>query len=206
MYEMTGNMFLFEFPNRFMAEQILQGEWRWKKFKLHLEWWNHTAGCIPNSQIEETCWIRAMGIPLHLWSQKIFKEIGDICGGWLATEEETDLKNHLKWARIKIAGDGRKTPNEVGIERDGIKFFIPIWAESQTRYELKTQENEQCFEIERYLNNQVGCTLWQNTDKGKASGQLAQGSSSMNQSSKVTNNELKSYDSDLAAQVIFNDL
>lgn len=29
-YEMTGNMFLFEFPNRFMAEQIVQGEWRWK--------------------------------------------------------------------------------------------------------------------------------------------------------------------------------
>nr|XP_016470877.1 PREDICTED: uncharacterized protein LOC107793103 [Nicotiana tabacum] len=38
MYEMTGNMFLFEFPNRFMAEQIMQGEWSWKKFKLHLEW------------------------------------------------------------------------------------------------------------------------------------------------------------------------
>ncbi|XP_070012336.1 uncharacterized protein [Nicotiana sylvestris] len=206
MYEMTGNMFLFEFPNRFMAEQILQGDWSWKKYKLHLEWWTHIARCIPKSQTKETCWIRAMRIPLHLWSQKIFKEIGDLCGGWLATEEETDLKNHLKWARIKIAGDGRKTPNEVGIERDGIKFFIPIWAESQTRYELKTQENEQCSEIERYLNNQLGCTLWQITDKGNESGQLAKGSSSMNQSSKVTNNELKSYDFYLAAQVIFNDL
>nr|XP_009801910.1 PREDICTED: uncharacterized protein LOC104247560 [Nicotiana sylvestris] len=147
-----------------------------------------------------------MGNPLHLWSQKIFKEIGDLCGGWIATEEETDLKNHLKWARIKIVGDGRKIPNEVGIERDGIKFFIPIWAERQARFELKMQENEQCCEAERYLNNQVGCTILQNTDKGKASVQLTRGSSSINWSSKVTNNELKSYDSDLAAQVIFNDL
>ncbi|OIT38035.1 hypothetical protein A4A49_59225, partial [Nicotiana attenuata] len=106
-YEMTGNLFLFEFPNRSMAEQILQGEWRWKKCKLHLEWWNPTAGCIPNSLTVKTSWIRAMVVPLHLWSQKIFKEIGDLRGGWKATVEETDLKNHLKWARIEIVGDDR---------------------------------------------------------------------------------------------------
>ncbi|OIT36178.1 hypothetical protein A4A49_55021, partial [Nicotiana attenuata] len=112
MYETTENLFLFEFPNRNIAEQILQGEWSWKKFKLYLEWWNPITDCLSNSISVKTTWIRAMGVPLHQWSQKIFKEIGVLCGGWKATEEETELKNNLKWARIQVAGDGWNIPNE----------------------------------------------------------------------------------------------
>lgn len=48
--------------------------------------------------------MRLLGIPLHLWSQKIFKQIGDLCGGWIETEEEAILRNLLKWARIKVKG------------------------------------------------------------------------------------------------------
>lgn len=50
---------------------------------------------------------------MSLWSQKIFREIGDQCGGFIETEEETCLKNYLQWARIKVKGDGEK-----GSERD----------------------------------------------------------------------------------------
>nr|XP_016434773.1 PREDICTED: uncharacterized protein LOC107761115 [Nicotiana tabacum] len=136
MYRMAENLFLSEFPNRNMAEQILQGEWRWKKCKLYLEWWNPITGCLSKSISVKSTRIRAMGVPLHLWSHKIFKEIGDLCGGWKATEEETELKNHLKWARIQVAGDGCNIPNEVVIESEGVKFFIPIWPERKTRFEL----------------------------------------------------------------------
>ncbi|KAG5589820.1 hypothetical protein H5410_040334 [Solanum commersonii] len=54
----------------------------------------------------KSTWVRVVGLPLHLWAQKPFKAIGDFCGGWVETEEETHLRNHLKWARIKINGDG----------------------------------------------------------------------------------------------------
>ncbi|WMV38179.1 hypothetical protein MTR67_031564 [Solanum verrucosum] len=37
-YEMAWHIFLFEFPNKHMAEQILQGEWNWKNMKVKLEW------------------------------------------------------------------------------------------------------------------------------------------------------------------------
>lgn len=30
-------------------------------------------------------WIRLVGLPLHLWSQKVFKAVGDFCGGWVKT-------------------------------------------------------------------------------------------------------------------------
>lgn len=39
-YDMARNLYLFEFPNRYMAEQIIQGEWRWKNQRFCLEWWN----------------------------------------------------------------------------------------------------------------------------------------------------------------------
>lgn len=64
-------------------------------------------------------WIRVVGVPLNLWSNKVFQEIGDLCGGWLATEEETELKNHMKWARVLVAGDERSIPTEVAIARRG---------------------------------------------------------------------------------------
>lgn len=37
-YEMLGNTFLFEFPNKNMATQVLQGVWIWKKSRVKLEW------------------------------------------------------------------------------------------------------------------------------------------------------------------------
>ncbi|OIT07264.1 hypothetical protein A4A49_54874 [Nicotiana attenuata] len=132
-YEMGESRFLFQFPNKHMAEHILQGEWRWKQAKILLEWWSPTAGCCSFQKKREWTWIRAMGLPLHFWTEKIFRAIGDHCGGWLETEEETSLKNHLKWARIKIKGDGGDVPKEVTISDKGLDFTIPIWRESPTR-------------------------------------------------------------------------
>lgn len=132
-YEMGGCHFLFEFPTKYMAEQILIGEWRWKRAKFHLDWWSPVAGCCSDNQQKKEIWIRAMGLPLHFWTEKVFKAIGDKCGGWLETEEETKLKNHLKWARIKVKGNGADVPKEVTIVENGLIFIIPIWCESPTR-------------------------------------------------------------------------
>jgi len=95
-YEMYGDMFLFEFanrflfefPNRYMAEQVLQGQWSWKEIRFNLERWS-PMGVVCQLLVTKKTWIRAVGIPLHLWSQKVFFEIGQLCGGWVATEEET---------------------------------------------------------------------------------------------------------------------
>ncbi|KAG5616845.1 hypothetical protein H5410_016669 [Solanum commersonii] len=140
-YEMLGGHYLFEFPNRYMAEQILQGEWIWKRNKIKLEWWNPYVGCEPTTYKPKSTWIRVMGLPMHLWTNETFKEIGELCGGWLMTEEETELRNHLKWARIEIRGDGRSIPSEVSISRDGTKFIIPIWAERKTLFEFLSESN-----------------------------------------------------------------
>lgn len=72
-HEMSKKMFLFEFPNRNIAEQIIQREWSWKKTKVSLQWWNPVTGCIPATQNSTTTWIRSLGVPLQLWSQQVFR-------------------------------------------------------------------------------------------------------------------------------------
>ncbi|OIT28534.1 hypothetical protein A4A49_57002, partial [Nicotiana attenuata] len=104
MYEMHGAKFLFEFPSRKMADHIKMGEWRWRNKLMILDWWSPTVGYFPGATKLDWVWVRLLGIPCHLWSQKIFKQIGDICGGWIETEEEAILRNLLKWARIKVKG------------------------------------------------------------------------------------------------------
>ncbi|KAG5569629.1 hypothetical protein H5410_059395 [Solanum commersonii] len=138
-YELNSEMFLFEFPNRYMAELIIQGQWRWKSSIFHLDWWSPTIGCTPSPSTVRETWIRVVGIPLHLWSRKVFQEIGDLCGGWIETEEETELKNHLKWARILVKNNGRNLPKEVSVACDGITYFFPIWAESKPRFEIRSE-------------------------------------------------------------------
>lgn len=46
-YKMAGSLFLFEFPNRNMADQIMQGEWVWKNSTIRLEWWSPFVGYAP---------------------------------------------------------------------------------------------------------------------------------------------------------------
>lgn len=75
--------------------QIMEGSWEWKKNLVILNWWNPLATTIEGLEEIDSTWIRIIGLLLHLWSQTTFKAIGDYCGGWLETEEETSLRNHL---------------------------------------------------------------------------------------------------------------
>ncbi|KAH0653033.1 hypothetical protein KY289_030711 [Solanum tuberosum] len=109
--------------------------------KVKLEWWNPLVGCVPSQQRQEKIWIRAIGIPLHLWSKEVFKEICDKCGGWYRTEEETELRNHLRWARIEVKNEGQKIPREVAITKQGYTFRILIWMEKVTTFEKASGKN-----------------------------------------------------------------
>lgn len=53
------------------------------------------------------------------------------------------MKNHLKWARIKIHGDGKNCPSEISIERDEINFFIPIRVERKVQFQILTPTVEE---------------------------------------------------------------
>ncbi|WMV49675.1 hypothetical protein MTR67_043060 [Solanum verrucosum] len=123
-YEMGNGLFLFEFTSKLIAEQVMKGDWIWMKTPIKLRWWNPSIGTYELMNRPKTTWVRTVGLPLHLWSQKIFRLIGEYCGGWAETEEETTLRNHIKWARIKVHGDGSNIPKEVTIENRGVLFTM----------------------------------------------------------------------------------
>ncbi|KAF3661401.1 hypothetical protein FXO37_12946 [Capsicum annuum] len=104
----------------------MEGVWEWKKSPVKLAWWNPLVGTVEGRNKPDSIWIKIVGLPLHLWSQKVFKAIGDCCGGWIKTEEETTLRNHLRWARIRVRNDGSSIPKEIRVERDGIIFELQI--------------------------------------------------------------------------------
>ncbi|WMV14021.1 hypothetical protein MTR67_007406 [Solanum verrucosum] len=82
----------------------------------------------------------------------IFKSIGDFCGGWVETEEETQLRNHLKWARIRVEGDGSRIPKEVTILNAGISFSMQLWTELPMRY-VVGKESESPPIIHQFARN-----------------------------------------------------
>ncbi|WMV17706.1 hypothetical protein MTR67_011091 [Solanum verrucosum] len=73
------------------AEQVISGDWIWNKVILRLKWWITTKVILEKDNSNSSTWVRIVDLPLHLWSQKVFKTIGDCCGGWIETEEEMQL-------------------------------------------------------------------------------------------------------------------
>ncbi|KAG5606723.1 hypothetical protein H5410_028215 [Solanum commersonii] len=138
-YDLNGFLFLFEFQTRRDAEQILMGEWRRQGHCLNLEWWSPTTCALPETFRFEWFWIRVLGLPLHLWNSKMMKEIGDACGGWLENEEETELKNHLRWARIRVRGPKEKIPTSIEVADGDLIYTLPIWCELPALYRKKQE-------------------------------------------------------------------
>ncbi|KAG5585522.1 hypothetical protein H5410_045956 [Solanum commersonii] len=110
---MGNNFFLFEFALRVIAEQVIEGDWEWRKNLVILQWWNPTIGTRYGRSKENSTSVKIVGLPLYFWDQKIFKVIEDFCGG--------------------IKGDGENIPKEVTIDRGRICYTMQIWAKSPVR-------------------------------------------------------------------------
>ncbi|KAG5593185.1 hypothetical protein H5410_043699 [Solanum commersonii] len=61
------------------------------------------------------------------------------------------MRNHLKWARIRINGDGADIPKEVTIDGGGICYAMQIWVESPVRVFAEEDRTQG-----RYINGQRG--------------------------------------------------
>ncbi|KAG5609718.1 hypothetical protein H5410_020999 [Solanum commersonii] len=113
--------------SRRAAEHILMGEWKRQDQILKLDWWHPTKGVFPDTTKFDWYWIRVLGLPLHLWNSETMRKIGDKCGGWLENEEETELKNHLRWARIRVKGPREKIPPSIEVEDENLVFSMPSY-------------------------------------------------------------------------------
>lgn len=131
---LSHNQFLFEMPSRQEAARIMAGEWFWNGRKLTLKWWSPEAGTEIDAPISELQWVKALGIPLHAWSESTFKVIGNMCGGFVDTDEDTKRRNHLYWARICVKKSGTVLPNKIKLEVGDRNFEITILIDTHAKF------------------------------------------------------------------------
>lgn len=77
-------------------------------------------------------WVKLLGFPTHLWSENIFREIGEKLGGFNEMDEETRGRKHMRWARICIQYSGIKLPANVELIVDDLAFIVPVLVDSNT--------------------------------------------------------------------------
>ncbi|WMV31904.1 hypothetical protein MTR67_025289 [Solanum verrucosum] len=145
--QLTHNQMMFEFPSRQEAERIIMGEWFWNGRRLSLEWWSPESG-TDNSKEELVAnqrWIRAFGIPLHAWSEKSLKFIGDCCGGYIGADEDTKKRNHILWVRICIPAVAREPPHKIDLRVGGKIYEISIIADAFSKISVAGDSDEQGF-------------------------------------------------------------
>ncbi|WMV32975.1 hypothetical protein MTR67_026360 [Solanum verrucosum] len=120
---------------------------------FNLEWLSPTSGCKSNCSFVKETWVRAVGILLHLWSQKVFHEIGEVALShdgftydipiWVERKtrveispeltrksvgEEDDLNYSLMWLEWKPRSDSYADDTLIfcGTEEDQLKHLRVI--------------------------------------------------------------------------------
>ncbi|XP_070054291.1 uncharacterized protein [Nicotiana tomentosiformis] len=128
--EVNSEYFSFEFPSRTEAERIKMGKWMYNGAEIHLEWWSLVSVCYQKNYKPNHIWIKLMGFPSNIWSESIFKTIGDRFGGFVDVDEDTKTRRHLRWARICVNFSGIEIPATIEMEVDGMVFRVPLWVET----------------------------------------------------------------------------
>ena len=70
-----------------------------------------------------------MGLPISLWVPSILRRVGEVCGGFLAIDPQTERMEELQWARILVKSYGEDLPNslEIGVEKS--TYYLSLWWE-----------------------------------------------------------------------------
>ena len=127
---LNEDLFLLKFDSPEKAKGVLEsGRRSFKGGDLQLEWWSPESGCIRRKDSVQEAWIRVVGLPLHLWTPEILTKIGDVCGGFVEVDKNTETKTEMKWARMLIKLGGKARPRVVNILEGPRSVEMQIWWE-----------------------------------------------------------------------------
>ena len=128
---LNNDLMSFEFEEAADATYVLEGGHRsFRGGSLFLERWSPDSGCVKRKNQLNKLWVRIVGLPLHLWTCEVLRMIGDGCGGYLATDEDTRRRTEVMlWARILVKAEGQERPSTVNILAGSRSYEIQIWWE-----------------------------------------------------------------------------
>ena len=130
MVHLNKDLLFFELADPEDAKWVFEvGKRSFRGSSLQLEWWNTESRCVKRKETMKEAWLRVVGLPLHLWTNEIFKRIGDSCGGFLAMDKETVLKTTMIWERILTRLRGRGRPYVLNVEARSRSYELQLWWE-----------------------------------------------------------------------------
>ncbi|CAN1135346.1 hypothetical protein LINPERHAP2_LOCUS8783 [Linum perenne] len=138
--------------------------------QVFLDRWTSEAGRARLLRKEGAMWIVAKGIPLHIRSVDLFRQIGEVCGGFV---EHDSQWCPLSSVRIKVAGSGSVPENVVVRHLDEV-FDIRIWKESSGMLEkdVRGKEPKRKEVVERAVNGLscLGAEFFSGSGRGEEGG------------------------------------
>ena len=141
--QLNQNIFFLDFELEEEAYWVMENGSRICRGEVMiLEWWSPSTGCNGRIEEDQEVWIRAVGLPLHLWTEEILKKVGNGCGGFIALDKETEQRKDLRWARILVKKDRTRKPTSANVLAGARSYELQIWWEIQPKVmEVYPQES-----------------------------------------------------------------
>lgn len=117
--------------NMVLLRSDIQGEIR-RAAEIHHQWWNvyfkEMKMWKPHMvATKRMVWVKIFGLPLHVWEEDTFKQIGAQFGVFLDFDDATINRKRLDVARVKILTDRLGWLNEVvDITVVGVNFRVSV--------------------------------------------------------------------------------
>ncbi|CAN1157851.1 hypothetical protein LINPERHAP2_LOCUS21791 [Linum perenne] len=99
--------------------------WIFKEWSILLDIWTKMAGRSNLVLDSDYLWISVRGIPLHIRSMELFRQIGEMCGGFVSAEEGLSMSS----IRLKVKA-GSLIPDELPLCHGSDVFPVRIEAEA----------------------------------------------------------------------------
>ena len=96
---------------------------------MGLERWNPRSGCLEEGELRNEAWVRILGLPISLWVPSIMRRVGEVCGGFLAIDPQTERMDELQWARILVRTNGEDLPSSLEIRVEKATYRLSLWWE-----------------------------------------------------------------------------
>ncbi|CAN1165554.1 hypothetical protein LINPERPRIM_LOCUS33791 [Linum perenne] len=93
------DLWMLPVSSKSIASRILAlKRWKFKSWDIFMDLWTEVAGRSNCLEVANEAWVVVRGIPLHLRSMDLFRQIGEFCGGFIGAEDGVSLST----IRIKI--------------------------------------------------------------------------------------------------------
>ncbi|CAN1176796.1 hypothetical protein LINPERPRIM_LOCUS3859 [Linum perenne] len=110
------------------AEKVVsRGDWFFRGAKVEVRKWFPAAGRLDLLQSQGVRWILIFGIPVHVRSDSVFRDIGDACGGFVAGQD-----SGFSAVRLKVRA-GSPVPDSLSIKMKELTFEIKVMVEPVIR-------------------------------------------------------------------------